>query len=76
MYYQCSIAVRKHDDHNSSYKGKYLIGDNLQFIIFMAEIIETWRQTWLWRGTLELYYEIYRKQQVAEIGSGLSIWKP
>jgi hypothetical protein len=28
---ECSIAVKKHLDHASSYKGKHLIGDSLQF---------------------------------------------
>ena len=49
-----SMAVNRHHDHDSSYKGNHLIGAHLQFWRFSP--LSSWcdmvacRQTWCWRG--------------------------
>jgi hypothetical protein len=45
---QCSVAVRRHHDHDNSYKEKYVIGAGLQFHSFSPLL--SWQEAWWHTG--------------------------
>ena len=75
-----SIAVKRHHDHNNSYKGKYFGKAGLQFkgLVYYCRGRKTAVCSQSWRRSQE-YYILICRQQKETYWLGLSIyeiWKP
>lgn len=63
-----SVVMKRHHDHDSSYKRKHLIGDGLQYQrlspLSLPWAMAAYRQTWYCRRNWIFYILIHRQQEV------------
>jgi hypothetical protein len=58
-----STAVKRHYNHSSSFKGKYLTSSEIWSVIIMVGIMAVCRQIWSWRQSQEFYILTHRQQE-------------